>query len=64
MRYITPRKAAVGMGASHTGTEHHWWMTVSSAALVSLTTLRCLTSACSRTLPLRSKTLRIATGVT
>ncbi len=37
MRYITPRKAAVGMGASHTGTEHHWWMTVSSAALALLT---------------------------
>ena len=37
MRYVTPRKAAVGMGASHTGTEHHWWMTVSSAALALLT---------------------------
>ena len=37
MRYITPRKAAVGLGASHTGTEHHWWMTVSSAALALLT---------------------------
>ena len=37
MRYVTPRKAAVGLGASHTGTEHHWWMTVSSAALALLT---------------------------
>ena len=37
MRYITPLKAAVGLGASHTGTEHHWWMTVSSAALALLT---------------------------
>lgn len=37
MRYVTPRKAAVGMGASRTGTEHHWWMTVSSAALALLT---------------------------
>lgn len=37
MRYITPRKAAIGMGASHTGTQHHWWMTVSSVALAVLT---------------------------
>ncbi|SDE10100.1 succinate dehydrogenase / fumarate reductase membrane anchor subunit [Paracoccus isoporae] len=37
MRYVTPRKAAVGMGASHTGTQHHWWMTVSSVALAVLT---------------------------
>ncbi|MFV0292467.1 MAG: succinate dehydrogenase, hydrophobic membrane anchor protein [Paracoccus sp. (in: a-proteobacteria)] len=37
MRYITPRKAAIGMGASHTGTEHHWWMTVSAVALAVLT---------------------------
>ncbi|MEZ5724341.1 MAG: succinate dehydrogenase [Paracoccaceae bacterium] len=37
MRYVTPRKAAVGMGASHSGTAHHWWMTVSSVALALLT---------------------------
>ncbi len=37
MRYITPRKAAVGMGAARSGTQHHWWMTVSSAALALLT---------------------------
>ncbi|MFV0408921.1 MAG: succinate dehydrogenase, hydrophobic membrane anchor protein [Paracoccus sp. (in: a-proteobacteria)] len=37
MRYITPRKAAVGLGASHTGTAHHWWMTVSAVALAILT---------------------------
>lgn len=37
MRYITPRKAAEGLGASHSGTEHHWWMTVSSVGLALLT---------------------------
>ncbi|MDO5621526.1 MAG: succinate dehydrogenase, hydrophobic membrane anchor protein [Paracoccus sp. (in: a-proteobacteria)] len=37
MRYITPRKAASGLGASHTGTEHHWFMTVSAVALAILT---------------------------
>ncbi|WBU63094.1 succinate dehydrogenase, hydrophobic membrane anchor protein [Paracoccus aerodenitrificans] len=37
MRYITPRKAAVGHGASHTGTQHHWWMTVSATVLAVLT---------------------------
>lgn len=37
MRYITPRKAAVGAGTAHSGTEHHWWMTVSSIALALLT---------------------------
>ena len=37
MRYITPRKAAVGLGASHSGTAHHWWMTVSSVVLALLT---------------------------
>ncbi|MGB8811784.1 MAG: succinate dehydrogenase, hydrophobic membrane anchor protein [Paracoccaceae bacterium] len=33
MRYLTDRKRAVGKGASHTGTEHHWYMTVSSVGL-------------------------------
>ncbi len=33
MRYLTPRKRAVGKGASHTGTHHHWSMTMSSVAL-------------------------------
>ena len=33
MRYLTDRKRAVGRGAAHTGTEHHWSMQVSSVAL-------------------------------
>jgi succinate dehydrogenase / fumarate reductase membrane anchor subunit len=33
MRYLTDRKRAVGKGASGTGTEHHWFMQVSSVAL-------------------------------
>ena len=33
MRYLTARKRAEGRGASHTGTAHHWSMTVSSVAL-------------------------------
>lgn len=33
MRYLTDRKRAVGKGASGTGTEHHWAMTVSSVGL-------------------------------
>lgn len=33
MRYLTDRKRAVGRGASRTGTEHHWQMTVSSVGL-------------------------------
>lgn len=33
MRYLTARKRAEGKGASHTGTEHHWQMTVSAVAL-------------------------------
>jgi succinate dehydrogenase / fumarate reductase, membrane anchor subunit len=33
MRYITARKRATGRGPSHTGTEHHWSMTLSSVAL-------------------------------
>lgn len=39
MRYITPRKAAKGLGAAgpSTGTQHHWNMTVTSVALAVLT---------------------------
>lgn len=33
MRYLTDRKRAVGKGASHTGTEHHWYMQASGVAL-------------------------------
>ena len=33
MRYLTDRKRAEGKGAAHTGTEHHWSMTVSAVGL-------------------------------
>jgi succinate dehydrogenase / fumarate reductase, membrane anchor subunit len=33
MRYLTARKRATGKGSAHTGTEHHWQMTVSAVAL-------------------------------
>lgn len=33
MRYLTARKRAEGKGAAHTGTEHHWSMTLSAVAL-------------------------------
>ena len=36
MRYLTARKRAVGKGSAHTGTMHHWHMTVSSVALAFL----------------------------
>ncbi|WP_284162605.1 succinate dehydrogenase, hydrophobic membrane anchor protein [Frigidibacter sp. SD6-1] len=36
MRYLTDRKRAEGKGASHTGTEHHWYMQASGAALAFL----------------------------
>ena len=39
MHFITPRKAAVGLGASGTGTANHWALTVSSVALAILTPL-------------------------
>ena len=39
MRYITPLKAAEGLGSSHTGTQHHWAMTVTAVALLVLTPL-------------------------
>ncbi len=33
MRYLTDRKRAEGKGASHTGTEHFWYMKVSAFGL-------------------------------
>ena len=33
MRYLTARKRAEGKGAAHSGTEHHWHMTVSAVGL-------------------------------
>ncbi|EPX85520.1 succinate dehydrogenase, hydrophobic membrane anchor protein [Salipiger mucosus] len=36
MRYLTDRKRAEGKGAAHSGTEHHWYMIVSSVALAFL----------------------------
>ena len=33
MQYMTDRKRAVGAGAAHSGTAHHWFMTVSSVVL-------------------------------
>jgi succinate dehydrogenase / fumarate reductase membrane anchor subunit len=36
MRYLTDRKRAVGKGASGTGTEHHWFMTVTAVGLAFL----------------------------
>ena len=37
MRYLTDRKRAMGQGAAHTGTAHHWAMTVSAVGLTVLT---------------------------
>lgn len=36
MAFLTDRKRATGMGAAHSGTEHHWQMTVTSIALLVL----------------------------
>ena len=33
MRYLTSRKRVSGKGSAHSGTEHHWSMTLSSVAL-------------------------------
>ena len=33
MRYLTDRKRAEGNGSAHTGTAHHWYMTVSAVGL-------------------------------
>jgi succinate dehydrogenase / fumarate reductase membrane anchor subunit len=39
MAFVTDRKRAVGLGAAKAGTEHHWSMTKSSAALLVLVPL-------------------------
>lgn len=39
MRYLTDRKRATGLGSGRSGTEHHWKMMVTSAALVVLVPL-------------------------
>ncbi|MDO5646729.1 succinate dehydrogenase, hydrophobic membrane anchor protein [Paracoccus sp. (in: a-proteobacteria)] len=39
MRYITPRKAATGLGSARSGTMRHWQLTVSAYALIILTPL-------------------------
>ena len=39
MHILTARKRAEGMGAAKTGTEHHWRMIVSAAALIGLVPL-------------------------
>ncbi|KQI69047.1 succinate dehydrogenase [Loktanella sp. 3ANDIMAR09] len=36
MAYLTDRKRATGMGSAKSGTQHHWFMTVSSVALLIL----------------------------
>ncbi len=36
MRYLTDRKRAMGKGAAHTGTEHHWYMQASAVGLAVL----------------------------
>lgn len=33
MRYLTARKRAIGKGAGHSGTHHHWSMTLSAVGL-------------------------------
>ncbi len=33
MRYLTDRKRAMGKGSTRSGTEHHWFMTVSAVGL-------------------------------
>ncbi len=39
MRFVTDRKRARGLGAAHSGVEHHWSMIVSSAGLLVLVPL-------------------------
>lgn len=46
MRYLTDRKRAEGLGASRSGTHHHWQMMVSSILLVPLVPLFIFTLAC------------------
>lgn len=43
MQFLTPRKRADGLGASGTGTHHHWQMQVTGMALAVLTPLFILT---------------------
>lgn len=45
MNYLTPRKAASGLGSAHRGTADHWAMTVSAWALLILTPLFMITVA-------------------
>lgn len=51
MRFITPRKAATGLGSARSGTADHWAMTVSAWALLILTPLFMVTVACAIGLP-------------
>lgn len=51
MRYMTPLKAAKGLGASRTGTQDHWFLTVTAIALLVLTPLFMLVVACGIGLP-------------
>jgi succinate dehydrogenase / fumarate reductase membrane anchor subunit len=37
MAYMTDRKRVTGLGSAHTGTQHHWTMTVTAVALLVLT---------------------------
>lgn len=39
MRFLTDRKRARGLGAAHSGAEHHWSMIVSSVGLLVLVPL-------------------------
>lgn len=45
MRYVTPLKLAEGLGSAHSGTRHHWFMTVTAVALLILTPLFMITIA-------------------
>ncbi|RMC32404.1 succinate dehydrogenase, hydrophobic membrane anchor protein [Paracoccus alkanivorans] len=51
MRYITPRKAATGLGSARSGTSDHWAMTVSAWALLILTPFFMITVGCAIGLP-------------
>lgn len=51
MRYVTPLKVAEGLGASRTGTQDHWFLTVTAIALLVLTPLFMLVVACGIGLP-------------
>ena len=39
MAFVTDRKRVTGLGSAHTGTHHHWIMTVTSVALLILSPL-------------------------